>query len=209
MADQVQWQHSGDYFENCNCSVVCPCLVSSAAPLTSRPTEGICDVAMVFHVEKGSYGDVTLDGLNVALAVHTPGPMGEGNWSVAAYIDQRADDKQTDALGSIFTGAAGGPMAAFAPLIAKNLGAKKMPISYRVEGKKRSAEIPNILNLSVQPLPTMHPSGEIWANAGHPVSPDKLALAVGAPGNTFTDHGMRWDNSGKNGHYAPIRWSSQ
>src|SRR5215469_13864265 len=22
--------------------------------------------------------------------------------------------------------------------------------------------------------------------------PDKLALAVGAPGNTFSDHGMRW-----------------
>jgi hypothetical protein len=21
-------------------------------------------------------------------------------------------------------------------------------------------------------------------------------------GNTFSDHGMRWDNSGKNGHYA-------
>jgi hypothetical protein len=41
MADQVQWQLSGDYFENCNCSVVCPCLVSKAAPLTSRPTEGL------------------------------------------------------------------------------------------------------------------------------------------------------------------------
>ncbi len=23
-------------------------------------------------------------------------------------------------------------------------------------------------------------------------------------GSTFADHGMRWDNSGKNGHYAPI-----
>ena len=32
----------------------------------------------------------------------------------------------------------------------------------------------------------MHPSGEMWANLGHPVSPDKLALAVGASGNTFT-----------------------
>jgi len=30
---------------------------------------------------------------------------------------------------------------------------------------------------------------------------------VGEPGSTFSDHGMRWDNSGKNGHYAPIRWS--
>lgn len=31
MATQPKWQLSGDYFENCNCSVVCPCLVSKAA----------------------------------------------------------------------------------------------------------------------------------------------------------------------------------
>src|SRR5215510_14217287 len=94
----AQWHLSGDYFENCNCSVVCPCLVSKAPPLTSRPTEGVCDVGVIFHIENGRYGDVPLDGLNVALAIHTPGPMGEGNWTVGAYIDERADVKQTEAL---------------------------------------------------------------------------------------------------------------
>jgi hypothetical protein len=183
--------------------------VSPAAPLTSQPTEGVCNVPMAFHIERGSYGDVALDGLNVALAIHTPGRMADGNWSVAAYIDERADDKQTQALGAIFTGAAGGPMAAFAPLITKNLGVKKVPITYRIDGKTRSAEIPGILHMAVDPLPTIHPTGEMWANTGHPAAPDKLALAVGARGNTFGDHGMRWDNSGKNGHYAPIRWSNQ
>ena len=69
-------------------------------------------------------------------------------------------------------------------------------------------EIPGIMHLTVQPLPSAHPSGETWVAAGHPVSPDKLAFAVGAPGNTFADHGMRWDNSGQNGHYAHISWSN-
>jgi hypothetical protein len=204
-----QWNFSGDYFENCNCSVVCPCFVSTRGPLTSRPTEGVCDVALIFHIENGSYDNIPLNGLNVAVAVHVPGPMAEGNWTVAAYIDERADNNQTEALGAIFTGAAGGPMAQLAPLFGKNLGAKKVPITYRIAGKQRFAEIPQILHMSVSPLPTAHPSGEIWANTGHPVSPDKLALAVGASGSVFTDHGMRWDNSGKNGHYAPIRWSNQ
>jgi len=208
MADQVQWEFSGDYFENCNCDVVCPCLVSKAAPLTARPTEGVCNVPIAFHIDSGKYGDVALNGLNVVLAVHTPGPMGEGNWSVAAYIDERADDRQTEALGVIFTGVAGGPMEAFAPLIGNNLGVKKVPITYRVTGKTRSAEISGILHMSVDPLPTAHPSGEMWANTGHPVNPEKLAFAVGAFGNTFSDHSMRWDNSGKNGHYAPIRWTN-
>jgi hypothetical protein len=183
--------------------------VSKAAPLTSRPTEGVCNVPLIFHIDSGRYGNVALDGLNVALAIHTPGPMADGNWSVAAYIDERADDEQTEALSAIFTGAAGGPIAHLAPLIGKNLGVRKVPITYRIEGKNRSAEIPGVLHMSVDPLPTAHPSGEMWANTGHPVSPEKLAFAVGGPGNTFNDHGMRWDNSGKNGHYAPIRWSNQ
>jgi hypothetical protein len=183
--------------------------VSKAPPLTSQPTEGVCNLAVIFHVDNGKYGDVTLDGLNVALAIQFPGPMHEGNGAVGAYIDKRADEKQTEALGAIFTGSAGGPMAAFAPLISKNLGVKKVPITYQVQGKKRSAQIANILHMSVDPLPTMHPSGEMWASTGHPISPEKLAFAVGAPGSTFADHAMRWDNSGRNGHYAPIRWSNQ
>ena len=74
MAPQVQWHLSGDYFENCNCSVVCSCLVSKAAPLTSRPTEGICDVALIFHIEEGRYGDVALDGL-ITGALRDPSPI--------------------------------------------------------------------------------------------------------------------------------------
>jgi len=202
------WQLTGDYFENCNCDVVCPCFASSAAPLTSRPSRGACDVALVFHIDKGTYSDVALDGLNVAVIIHTPGPMADGNWTAAAYIDYRADDRQTAALGAIFTGAEGGPMAAFAPLIATQLGVKKVPIRYSIQGKSRSVEIPSIMQMAVEPIPTMHPSGEIWTTLGHPVAPDRIALAMGRSGSTFADYGMRWDNSGRNGHYAPISWSN-
>jgi len=204
----TQWRLSGEYFENCNCAVVCPCLVSTAAPLTSRPTQGECDVVLAFRIDRGTYGAVSLDGLNVVLAVHAPGPMADGNLSAAAYIDERASDEQTAALGAIFTGAEGGPMAAFAPLITQQLGAKKAPIRYAVEGKNRSVEIPGIVQMAVEPIPTMHESGEIWVAAGHPVAPDRMALAVGRSGSTFTDYGMHWDNSGRNGHYAPISWSN-
>ena len=33
-----------------------------------------------------------------------------------------------------------------------------------------------------------------------------LALARGTA-STYSDHGMTWDNTGKNGHYAPFEWS--
>ena len=88
------WHLSGDYFENCNCDVVCPCLVSTNAPLTSNPTQGVCDVALFFHIDSGNYGDVQLNGLNVALIAHTPGPFGAGNWTTAAY--RRTRRRQTN-----------------------------------------------------------------------------------------------------------------
>ena len=203
----AKWTLTGDYFENCNCNVVCPCLISAAAPLTGTPTRGNCDVALAFHIERGEYDGAPLDGLNVVVAAHVPGPMADGNWTLAAYIDQRADNRQAAALQAIFSGAEGGPMAAVAPLVGAHLGVRRAPITYTGQGKTRTAEIPEVLHMSVDPLPTLHPGGEIWASAGHPVAPDRLALAVGGAGSTYADHGMRWDNSGRNGHYAPISWS--
>jgi hypothetical protein len=61
--------------------------------------------------------------------------------------------------------------------------------------------------MSVEPLPTMHPAGEIRVSAGHPFAPD--SLAVSRPGSNFADYGVLWDNSARNGHCAPISWSNR
>ena len=100
-------------------------------------------------------------------------------------------------------------MGAFAPLIGQVLGVRAVPIAYRVDGKRRSVEIPEVMHLAVQPLASvMGPDAEIVARNAHPFAPDGVAMAVGEAGSTWSDFGMRWDNSGKNGHYAPIRWSN-
>jgi hypothetical protein len=206
--NQTKWSLSGDYFENCNCSVVCPCLFSPAQPATSRPTEGDCHVALLFHVNQGSYGDVKLDGLNAVVCLSSDGPIAHGNLTTAIYLDERADEKQTGALGAIFGGTGGGPMAAFAPLFGKSLGVKKTPIAFKIDGKVRSGEIPGVLSMSVRPLPSMVEGEEIWASLGYPLSPSKLALAVGRDGSTYSDYGLHWDNSGRNGFYAAMNWSN-
>ena len=51
------------------------------------------------------------------------------------------------------------------------LGVKKAAIKYAITGKSRSAEIPGIMHMAVEPLGSMHSSGEIWATIGHPVAP--------------------------------------
>lgn len=202
------WQLSGDYFENCNCDVVCPCLFSTQAPLTAQPTQGDCDVAFGFHVDSGHYGTVSLDGLNVAMMAHIPGPMGAGNWSVALYLDERANEQQRDALAAIFSGAGGGVMGHFAPLIGTVLGIKPASISFQKNGAHRSLEMPGVARLAVSAVPAAVPNAEIWAANAHPFNPQGVAMAAGDQGSTWEDYGMRWDNSGKNAHYAPINWSN-
>jgi hypothetical protein len=203
------WRFTGEYFENCNCAVVCPCLFSTSAPLTSEPTEGACEVVFAFHLDRGNFGDVSLNGLNAALIARTPGPMIEGDWTAALYIDQRADTRQQEALQAIFTGQAGGVMGSFAPLISQVLGVKAVPITYRSEGKRRSVEIPEIMNLAVRPVPSvMGEDQELTAMNAHPFAPEGVAIAVGEEGSTWSDYGLQWDNSGRNGHYAQIQWSN-
>lgn len=207
VSTQTNWQIAGDYFENCNCNVVCPCLFSPKEPMTSNPTTGACEVAFGFHIDQGHYGVTTLDGLNAAMAVRTPGPMAEGNWSIALYLDEKATQEQQQALQAIFTGSVGGPLEALVPLISTILGVKSVPITFSKVGKQRSVVIPNVMHLAVHALPSMSPDTEIWAANAHPFAPS-VSLAVGAEESTWMDYGMTWDNSGKNGHYAPIKWSN-
>ncbi|MHB8575388.1 MAG: DUF1326 domain-containing protein [Dehalococcoidia bacterium] len=208
VATQTRWQLSGDYFENCNCDVVCPCLFSPLPQMTAMPTAGACEVAFGFHVNGGRYGEESLDGLNVGLIGRSPGAMGAGNWSVALYLDERATQPQREALQAIFTGAAGGTMSNLAPLIGTVLGVKAAPITWKKEGKRRSLEIPGIMHIAVHAAPGLGGEAEILVSGAHPFASEGLAMAVGDAGSTWEDYGMRWDNSGKNGHYAAINWSN-
>src|SRR5881227_2266402 len=104
----TSWNVSGQYFEACSCDYLCPCVPSN---LSAEPTNVYCDVALVFHVERGSYNNVSLDDLSFVIMAHTPGVMAEGNWTVGLLIDDRASDEQTQALTAIGSGQAGGPAA--------------------------------------------------------------------------------------------------
>lgn len=204
-----RWSFEGEYFENCNCTVACPCIFSAQPPFTSPPTEGACEVGFAFHIDRGTFADTTLDGLNVALIARAPGPMIEGSWTVALYLDERASEEQQQALGAIFSGQAGGTMGTFAPLIGDVLGIRTVPITYAVEGKRRSVEIPDVMHLAVQPVPSaMGEDAEMVASNAHPFAPAGVVMAVGDPGSTWSDYGMTWDNSGRNGHYAPVQWAN-
>jgi hypothetical protein len=70
----ISWRLAGEYLENCNCEVLCPCSVgprSERGGTLARPTQGYCDVPVVFRIDRGMHGDVRLDGLAAAWAMES------------------------------------------------------------------------------------------------------------------------------------------
>jgi hypothetical protein len=201
------WSISGEYFENCNCDVVCPCEISPLGFLQAMPDYGHCDVFLVFHVNEGSYGDVDLSGLTAIIAAHTPGVMAEGNWTAAAYLDAAASPSQQEALGAIFGGAAGGPLAGVAPLIGQMLGARPVPITYKNEGKKRSATIDGVLDATVQAVPAATEDAVVIKLNANPLFPGEDWVQAYGVQSTYRDYEFDWDNSGKCADYANFRWA--
>jgi hypothetical protein len=202
----VQWQISGEYFEACSCDSVCPCPTSG---LAARPTQGSCDAGLVFSVQRGQYGNTRLDGLSFAVLLHTPGAMGQGNWTVGLVVDERASAEQREALTTIASGQGGGPMAALGPLISNFRGAQAKPITIQSSGMRRSVSIPGMLDLAVEGIPGANQGEPIYFdNVGHPAA-SRLALAK-ASRSHMHGFGIDWDDtSGKNnGHFAPFSWKS-
>ena len=50
------WHVSGQYYENCSCDFVCPCV---AGQLAVKPTKGWCTIVMAFAAWTGSSFDST------------------------------------------------------------------------------------------------------------------------------------------------------
>jgi hypothetical protein len=199
-----KWNLSGEYFESCNCDLICACLVQAPTPRDR------CDAALAFHINDGTYGQTSLNGLNAVLVVSFPGPgkMRDGNWTAAVYVDEKGSAAQRDALGNIFSGKAGGaPGAIFAGLVSKFLGVKSTPITFEIKGNERRLTIPNILEIDISAITGRDGNEPIWAtNAAHPVS-QKLALAQ-SKAYKYTDHNLAWNTSGTNGHFSSFTWAA-
>ena len=202
------WQVSGQYYETCSCDFVCPCILGQMAV---TPTKGTCTFAMGFQVDRGSYGDVSLDGLGFIVLGLTPEAMGKGNWSVAVIADDRASAEQRDALTAIASGGAGGPMSALSGLVRTFLGVESAPIRFDRDGVKWSVKAAGLVDMAAEGAMGIGPNATEplhLDNTGHPAA-DRFALAHASKSHVHA-LGLAWDDAtGKNnGQYAPFSWRS-
>ena len=197
-----EWHIKGELILNCNCTVFCPCVVSVGA---HRPTEGECHAWIGVRIDEGAYDGEDLSGLNMGLMLDIPGRMGEGNWKVAAYVDERASDAAHDALLKIFSGAAKGTTGLFTMLVSEIIGAEREKVEIVRDGAKRGIYIGRKIQGEIEMLagkdkdhPVMVSNSKYW------MGPDIIA-ATGLK-SKVRDYGRVWDFGGKSAEICPIDW---
>jgi hypothetical protein len=145
------WHLAGDVMEACRCAVTCPCNFGS------DPTEVPCGAIIAWTIQDGQYGDTQLKDLNVVAYLQIPGNAFQGGWTLGFYIDERAEPEQADALGTIFSGQAGGWPAVLGPLVAKPLPPKQVPIEIAFVDENVRVSVPELLEVATERVPNPLP----------------------------------------------------
>lgn len=211
MADVPAWHAKGDWFDVCRCDVPCPC--SWAQP----PDDGYCEGVLVWHIREGRYGDVPLDGLNVVGIGTFKGNVWAGDHSeprLGVLLDERADERQREALQMIFGGQAGGWPGRFSEIFgAEMVGLEFAPIDVQIADDVTSwrAEIPGRVRAAATALsgptsvagkpPTMHnlPGAE--------TGPGQVATQGQATADEVDAFVFSWQHVGKSSKHITFDWT--
>ncbi len=130
----------------------------------------------------------------------SPGNFWKGNWEAAVYFDEKAKDKQREALEAIFGGKAGGVPAVLSGMIKTMWGAKYSKITFDV--KSRRVSIPGIVESAMDPNIGGDKKKPILVE-NHPFAPAFGPMNMGkSTANTFNDYGQSWNHKGKDGNWA-------
>ena len=196
------WKITGQYFESCNCDLVCPCI------FLAPPTEGFCEALVGWHIEKGHLDDVELNDLKVSAWLHSPGSLTDGNWRLALYIDERATEAQKDAIVSLWSGEHGGHLAVIAGLVGEIMSVKQVPIEFIEKNRSHYLKVGEFAENNMHELEG-EDGGEVKVS-NHPlaVSPSEPVTISKSESVTYNDNGIKWHQSETVGLSAPFTYAA-
>lgn len=208
-AKKPDFEIKGKYFETCACAVSCPC-----ASGKFKPTEGHCDAAMVFHIEKGTAGGVAVDGLNIAAVIKSPEgrvfkeAFGKGEVDLMSiYLDEKANEKQR----AVMPGLLGGM---FGTAEVKNMKAPVfVPITVEGKGDVTKAAVGGTkVTFEIENIDT---EGETKHAAKAGAKKSRIGLTNSAPfpwitgltqgfshDFTYDDYGTKWEYKDRNAFFG-------
>jgi len=190
----------GDYFETCGCTVSCQCIYLSPA------TKDSCDAFAVWHITRGQKEGVDLAGLKVALALHSPKQMTDGGWKVVLYVDEHAKPDQATALGAIFSGQAGGHLAALGPLIG-SASVESASITFEKANGTRRLKVGDVLEMQAEELKGMDgKTAPVITNPALSVVPQPMR--VGKAAKIHYTGAWKFETSGTNSFITEFKYEA-
>lgn len=204
------WSIQGEELANCNCNFGCPCQFGVL------PTDGICEAAVIYRVNKGHYGDTKLDGLMAASVLKWPGPIHEGNGEMQLIIEPKANDEQRTALEAIMTGADTEEMATmwfvFSAMCPNKHETLYQPISLAMNLDDRIGKgvVDGIFEINAEPIPNIVSGDPHRVGIALPHG-FEFGFAEMAKGRTKTTGGKieLLKNTGTHAHLASLHLTGQ
>lgn len=187
----------GDLTEACPCNSTCPCHFGS------NDTYGHCEGVLAYHIHKGSYGKVPLDGLTV-IAMSWFGPNMKaalGKMPARLYIDDRANVAQRKALNTIFA-------EQFKGVVGKVYPTRYVPIKVQNHGDYSTIKSP-VLTLDIQP--TKAADGTKTKITGAPLALIPVEYIGVSKINRFNDPELKkkWNLKGRHANYGPFQMTNK
>ncbi|MEO8291092.1 MAG: DUF1326 domain-containing protein [Gaiellaceae bacterium] len=197
MAD---WKVKGTVLVACNCDFGCPC------NFNAPPTTGDCEGSWTWHIEQGNYGEVSLDGLTLGVYADWPRAIHEGGGKAVVYYDERADEKQREALETLARGEAGGPWGVFINTY-ELVGVHPAPFEVELAAERSRLKVGDVVELQMEPIKNPVSGAETRAAV---VLPEGLVFNEGwcATSTHFSVKGeVEFDHTGKNTEYATFEYA--
>ena len=174
----------------------------------SRTTE-FCDTIWAVSFDNGTYGDVDLAGLKVAIFFHCPSAlMADGNWTTVLFVDEQTSPEQEKALIMILSGKAGGPWEIISQFYrgGEFESVTKMPLKMTVDGRTRTISATDRLFLEMQTVRGADKEGVVTINnLRNVIHGDEHVMGLSNFNVNYED--MSWEYQSKHGLYSKFSWS--
>jgi hypothetical protein len=141
----TSWEIKGRELVNCTCEYGCNC------QFNALPDKGHCHAVAGIQIDEGHHGETRLDGLRI-------GPIHEGNGEVIAFVDERATDRQREALLRIMTGQDTDPFATMFSVYASTVAKMNDPVFTKIDldldidGRRGRLFVKDYIQMEGEPL---------------------------------------------------------
>jgi hypothetical protein len=198
----MDWELKGTVIVACNCDYGCPC------NFNALPTKGKCEGTWTWHVERGTFGETSLDDLNFTVCVNWPGAIHEGNGEALILVDERADEAQRNAIETLVGGDAGGPWGVLAWTWPTIHGPKPVTYDLHLDGVKTRVKAGNSYEVVSETIKNPVSGAEVHPGATLPEGIVFKKADFGSSTAFRVSDGIAYEHSGKYTAVGPFEYSS-